>query len=134
MPVTGSAPYLPHEIEYTRNIIRELVEQHKRAWQSKGKRLISALLYGPLAATPPEYDENIPLLEIVEGYPARGGAAVHEFESTSQFPMYGRLRLRIMSPEEFKKAVASHSPVIADIRDKKEFLFDQRQFAKKLLR
>src|SRR5438552_1389770 len=134
MPATESPAYLSHEIEYTRNITRELVEQHKRAWQTKGKRLVSAILYGPLAATPPEYDENIPLLEIVEGYPATGGAPVHEFESTRQFPMYGRLRLRIMSPEEFKRAVTIHSPAIADVRDQKEFLFDRRQFAKKLLR
>ena len=132
MAATQSAPYLPHEIEYTRNITRELVEQHKQAWQSKGKHLVSAILFGPLAAK--EYDENINLLEIVKGYPASGGAPMHEFESTNQFPMYGRLRLRIMSPEEFKRAVASHSPLIAGMRGQKEFLFDQHQFAKKLLK
>lgn len=132
MAATQSPSYLPHQIEYTRNITKELVQQHKRAWQTKGKHLLSAILFGPLAVK--EYDENINLLEIVKGYPASGGASVNEFESTSQFPMYGRLRLRIMSPEAFRKAVTTHSPLIAEVRGQKEFLFDQGQFAKKLLR
>ena len=132
MPGTQSAPYLSHQIEYTRNITLELVEQHKRAWQAKGKQLVSAILFGPLAAK--EYDENINLLEIVKGYPAQMGATMHEFQSTRQFPMYGRLRLRVISPEEFKKVVAMKSPFIEEIRDQKEFLFDQRQFAERLLK
>jgi len=132
MPAAQSAPYLPHEIEYTRNITLELVEQHKRAWQAKGKKLVSAILFGPLAVK--EYDENINLLEIVEGYPPKGSAVIHEFESTRQFPMYGRLRLRIVSPEEFKSAVTNQSPWIASVRDQNLILSDTREFAKKLLR
>ena len=131
MPATQSAPYLPYEIEYTRGITEELVKQHKRAWREKGKELVSAILFGPLAVG--EYDENIHLLEIVKGYPAGGRAMTHEFPSTSHFPMYGRLRLRMMNPEEFRKAVATNSFLIEDVRDRKEFLFDQRHFAEKLL-
>jgi hypothetical protein len=131
MPATQTSPYLSHEIQYTRNITRELVERHKEAWREKGKQLVSAILFGPLADG--EYDEYINLLEVVKGYPAGGGAMTHEFPSTSQFPMYGRLRLRIMNPEEFKKAVAANAPLIENLREQKEFLFDQRQFAEKLL-
>lgn len=132
MPVGKSAPYLAHEIDYTRNITRELVEQHKHVWQIKGKQLIAAILYGPLAVK--EYDENINLLEIVKGYPAGRITQPHEFESTSQFPMYGRLRLQVVSPETFKRAVKTHSPLIDDLRVQKEIIFDYQQFAKKLLR
>lgn len=132
MPATQSAPYLPHEIAYTRSITEELVKQHKRAWLEDGKHLVSAILFGPLADG--EYDENINLLEIVKGYPARMGVAMHEFQSTRQFPMYGRLRLRVISPEEFKEAAAMNAPFIEEIRAQKEILFDQRQFAERLLK
>lgn len=132
MPAIQPVPYLSHEIEYARNITLELVEQHKKVWREKGYQLVSAILFGPLAAK--EYDENINLLEIVRGYPARMGAAFHEFQSTRQFPMYGRLRLRIISPEEFKQAVSMNSPFIQEIREQKEILFDQREFAGRLLR
>jgi len=132
MPTTRSAPYLPHEIAYTKSITRELVNQHKLAWREKGKQLVAAILFGPLADG--EYDENINLLEIVRGYPAPTGASVHEFQSTRQFPMYGRLRLRFISPEEFKKAVTVDSPFIEEIRGQYEILFDQRQFAGRLLK
>jgi hypothetical protein len=132
MPATQPAPYLPYEIAYTQSITRELVNQHKRAWREKDKQLVSAILFGPLAEG--EYDENINLLEIVKGYPGQMGAPVHEFQSTRQFPMYGRLRLRVISPEDFKEAVAMNSPFIEEMRDQKQILFDQRQFAERLLK
>ena len=132
MPVTQSAPYLPYEIAYTQSITEELVKQHKRAWREKGKELVSAILFGPLADG--EYDENIHLLEIVRGYTAPMGAATHEFQSTRQFPMYGRLRLRVISPEEFKKAIGMNSPFVEEIRGQKKILWDQRHFAERLLK
>ena len=135
MRTLQAEPYLAHKIEYTRNITRDLVEQHKTAWQQKGKRLMAAILFGPLAVN--EYDENIHLLEIVEGYPyprPRTGPLVHEFESTRQFPMYGRLQLYVMSPREFAEAVAANHPLIEENREQKEILFDHRDFVQKLLR
>jgi len=135
MGTTQSEPYLAHKIDYSLKITRELVEKHKGAWQAEKKELVSAILFGPLAVH--EYDENIQLLEIVKGFPyprPRNGVSVHEFESTRQFPMYGRLRLHIMSPQEFTEAVSANHPLIGEIRANRKFLFDHRDFAKKLLR
>jgi len=131
MSATQTAPYLSYELKYTLNITEELVRQHKQAWQKKGLALVSAILYGPLAAG--EYDEDIQLLEIVKGFPQNTDSRPYEFPSTRQFPMYGRLRLRVMSPEEFKASIKNSSALISEVKGQMKILRDQGKFAEKLL-
>ena len=136
MPGPTAELYLSHKIHYARNITQELVEHHKQEWARKGNRLVSAILFGPLAANPPEYDESINLLEIVEGYtasPRSGNSVTDEFESTSQFPMFGRLKLRVMNPTEFREAVSANHPLIGELRAHHEVLFG-KTFAKRFIK
>jgi hypothetical protein len=135
MPIAKSEPYLAHRIEYTRNITGELVELHKAAWKDRGLRLVSAILFGPLASG--QYDEDINLLEIVKGYPSGSRSTsvpTFEFPSTRQFPMYGRLRLQVMNPDEFRSAVQERYPIIEELRHQRKLLFDANGFARKLLK
>src|SRR6266576_204002 len=97
MPASHATPYLDARIDYARRLTDELVRHHQSEWSREGMRLISAIYHGPMAAG--EYDEEIQLLEIVEGlpYPSENPEPLAvRFSSTRQFPMYGHLRLRVM--------------------------------------
>lgn len=131
----AATAYLKRRIDYTKGLTQELVAQHTIEWELEGKKLIGAVLFGPLAAD--EWSEEIWLLEVVRGYPypSKGSepSAIH-FPSTRQFPMYGHLRLWVWSPEEYRDAVSQHHPFIEHLREEpKEYLIDRGGFLKKSL-
>lgn len=133
MSASQAVPYLGAKIDYILRLTKELVEEHRKEWVREGMQLRSAIYHGPLAAD--EYDEEIQLLEIVEGLPypstTREPPVIH-FASTREFPMFGHLKLRVMSPEEFTDRLLDGS--LAALRSSpKRFLVDQDGFAKQLL-
>lgn len=128
-------PFLDAKVEYSRAITARLVDLHKAEWKKQNKKLVSAVLFGPLASG--EYDEEIALLEVVKGYPYPGLSpepAAIRFPSTRQFPMFGHLRLWVMSPEELKEAAqAGHGFVETLMAEPKVYLYDDHRFAERLL-
>jgi hypothetical protein len=135
MSTAAQEPYLKQKIDYTKALTRELVSQHAVEWRQEGKKLLSAVLFGPLAAD--EWSEEIWLLEVVRGYPYPSNSpepSSIKFKSTRQFPMYGHLRLWVWSPKEIRDAVSNDHPFIEQIRaEAKEYLVDHGDLAKKLL-
>ena len=135
MSTAAQEPYLKQKVDYTRAITRELVARHTVEWEQQGKKLLSAVLFGPLAAD--EWSEEIWLLEVVKGYPYPSRSpepTAIKFKSTRQFPMFGHLRIWVWSPEEFRDAVSNDHPFITQLRtDPKEYLVDAGHLVKKSL-